>query len=165
MPPKKNKVVSSNKRKTPKENRVKFITALLVKPGNETKTEVVEISTNSDQRLAQMQKYIGGYVQMLPRATQVRPIFFEEKGKVIDQYNFDVWVDEEGIPKGLEQNSCAEFSYSILGAFSCPIFGNALLIEKGRNLTIDDWKKIGQATYYNQEMATKNLNGFYKKSK
>jgi hypothetical protein len=131
---------------------------LLIKPGDESKTEVLVLGP-VNKRHEVMAKAIGCYnIERLPHLGQRRPIVYEKDGER-KVYTLDLFCDEEGLlRKDPVHNPCAEFTYNILGAGPTwsGVCGSVVAVDEHHSLTLDDWKKICQAVYYDEDMAQKN---------
>lgn len=83
----------------------------VLKPGTfEVTHEIVECSS-PEQELEQLQKLVGGYIEMLP-------ITFEYEGKI----RRTSYVDEDGMSKELKYNTTGTM------ASGYPILGNLVIV-------------------------------------
>jgi hypothetical protein len=133
--------------------------AILILPGDEDNSTLVDIETKGGApRYKSLAKALGA-----ERAEQWPPQYTLEAldGGGGRKYSYDLFVDEEGVLKGLPYNRCATLSAHPLGEARVRwIHGPCVLIARDRRgLTLDDWKRICQAVYYDDDLVEKNARG------
>ena len=125
--------------------------ALLVYPGDESKTVVVDLSVDYAKTLRCR------IIEKWPYIYQLDKIV----GAGDNYYRFDIWVDEEGSLYDKSDNMCATLAAHPLNEVRGLIIkGPALLvpIDKTIKYTLDDWRNICQGVWYDSSLVTINVN-------
>jgi hypothetical protein len=133
--------------------------ALLVQPGDESKTTVVTINPNSLSG-----DILGkGVILVTWPYPLTKDIIHAPNGR---QYRLEMYVGDNSAIDGSELNPCATLTMDPLGEFKGNhVFGPALIHsidKKHPDLTLDDWKNICQAVWYNEELVDKNARGKFR---
>lgn len=109
-----------------------------MRPGCQENTRVVSVSDAKDRASALLECRA---VERWPYSRQLDVI----RGPNGRKYRFDIWVDEEGLMAGREDNLCASLAAHPLNeAFGHVIAGPALLVPLpgGRAFSLEDWGQI-----------------------
>jgi hypothetical protein len=124
--------------------------ALLVQPGDESKTVVVDRAVDYATALG------CSNVERWPHIYQLDTVV----GPGESRYRFDIWVDEEGLLRKAETNLCATLAAHPLNeAYGRVIRGAALLVPLGKTAayTLEDWANICQGVWYDEELTNRNI--------
>jgi hypothetical protein len=127
--------------------------SLLILPGDESLTTVVD---SKDPR-----EILQCTVQMWPYCYQLDTITYKDDNG-INNYKFDIYVDESGLCKGLEENLCGTLAAHPLNEAKRKIIvGPCAIIPLNNEVkyTLDDWKKICKAVWYNTDLIESNCKG------
>jgi len=146
------------------------VNALLVMPGDESATKIVKVGRRTSQNSTfrkDCYKHINcTLIERWPYSAKLERIYFDDD----HIYHYEIWVDEEGSPycKDRKYNPCATITAHPLGeARGRHIHGPAIILRITGNdpmkvklhkdgFTLDDWKKMSQATWYNEALVEVN---------
>jgi hypothetical protein len=126
--------------------------ALLVLPGDEKNTSVVDVLNNDCAALLGCSR-----IERWPYRYQLDTVV----GPDGHLYRFEIWVDEEGAVKQLPVNLCATLAAHPLNEYRGRVIrGPALLVSlDGASFTLDDWGGVCQSVWYDDGLVEVNANG------
>lgn len=133
--------------------------ALLVQPGDEKLTTVVTIDPDnlSGEILGKgirLERWPCCYTKDIIRAPNKR------------EYRLEMFAGDSSTIDGSKYNPCATLTMDPLGeAYGVHVHGPALVIsidEEHPDLTLDDWKNICQAVWYDEVCVDENAKGKFR---
>ena len=133
--------------------------ALFVQPGDEEKTTVVTVNTNS---LSGDILGKGVFLETWPYQL-TKDVLYAPGSKC---YRLEMYVGDSSAIDGSEFNPCATLTMDSLGEFKgIHVYGPALIRSIDRNypdLTLDDWKNICKAVWYDEALVERNARGKFR---